>query len=86
MRNLMRNFYTYLEMHPGSTAHVVAAEVGQMKGMRAHGLTARKVGYHLPRMVEDVVMRNENGRRIYYLLGDEPPEKKKPESLEEKLD
>ena len=66
---LKREIRKYIRSNPECTASQIVAHLSIDLRMRNHGLTPRKVGFFIPRYVNDVGWRLDSttGKRLYTL-------------------
>jgi len=66
---LKREIRRYIRSNPECTASQIVAHLSIDLRMRNHGLTPRKVGFFIPRYVNDVDWRldSSTGKRLYSL-------------------
>jgi len=67
---LKEEIKTYVAGFPGCSAADIVNYLSNERRMRNHGLTARKVGFFIPRYLRDVVtfvLDKGTGKRIYSL-------------------
>ena len=63
---------TYIEDRPGCSAADIVAYLSNERRMRNHGLTARKIGYFIPRHMKNKIgfkLDATTGKRIYHAMG-----------------
>ncbi len=69
---LKREIMDYVGDNPDCTASMIAGALAVDRRMRNHGLTARKVGFFIPRFCKDIRYRIDSGSgcRIYSMAED----------------
>jgi hypothetical protein len=68
LERLKDEILAYVETNPNCTAADIVDHLANVRRMRNHGLTARKVGYFIPRYLKEVVaftMDATTGKRLY---------------------
>ena len=68
LHRLKNEIIEYVTKHPGCSAADIVDHLSNTLRMRNHGLTARKVGFFIPRYLKHTVMFNldsSTGKRIY---------------------
>ena len=69
LERLKAEIATYIEDRPGCSAADIVAYLSKM---RNHGLTARKIGYFIPRYMKNRIgfkLDATTGKRIYHAMG-----------------
>jgi hypothetical protein len=68
LKRLKQEIIEYVSINPGCSAADIVDYLSNTLRMRNHGLTARKVGFFIPRYLKNIVMFNldsATGKRIY---------------------
>ena len=68
LERLKHEIIEYVSINPGCSAADIVDYLSNTLRMRNHGLTARKVGFFIPRYLKNIVMFNldrSTGKRIY---------------------
>ena len=72
LERLKSEIATYIEDRPGCSAADIVAYLSNERKMRNHGLTARKIGYFIPRHMKNIIgfkLDATTGKRIYHAMG-----------------
>ena len=72
LERLKAEIATYIEDRPGCSAADIVAYLSNERKMRNHGLTARKIGYFIPRYMKNIIgfkLDATTGKRIYHAMG-----------------
>ena len=72
LERLKAEIATYIEDRPGCSAADIVAYLSNERKMRNHGLTARKIGYFIPRHMKNRIgfkLDATTGKRIYHVMG-----------------
>lgn len=66
---LKREIIAYVAQYPGCSAADIVCHLSNNRKMRNHGLTARKIGFFIPRYLKEVnwTLDSNTGKRIYAL-------------------
>jgi len=64
---LKREIIDYVKQYPGCSAADIVSHLSNNRKMRNHGLTARKIGFFIPRYLKQVnwTLDSGTGKRIY---------------------
>ena len=68
LERLKDEILAYVETNPNCTAADIVDHLANVRRMRNHGLTARKVGYFIPRYLKEAVaftLDATTGKRLY---------------------
>ncbi|MDP6906757.1 MAG: hypothetical protein QF440_05015 [Candidatus Thalassarchaeaceae archaeon] len=67
LRRLREEILNYVATNPGCTASQIVAWLSIDLRMKNHGLTARKIGFFIPRHCKELVWRQDSstGKRVY---------------------
>ncbi|MDP6870177.1 MAG: hypothetical protein QGI21_05340 [Candidatus Poseidoniaceae archaeon] len=68
LARLKTEIIEYVSMNPGCSAADIVDYLSNTRRMRNHGLTARKVGFFIPRYLKNIVMftlDRSTGKRVY---------------------
>jgi len=69
LERLKREIIAYVAQYPGCSAADIVCHLANNRKMRNHGLTARKIGFFIPRYLKQVnwTLDSTTGKRIYAL-------------------
>ncbi len=68
LERLKDEILTYVDANPHCTAADIVDHLANVRRMRNHGLTARKVGYFIPRHLKEAIaftLDATTGKRLY---------------------
>ena len=69
---LKEEIMRFVTANPGCSAQSIVANLSHDRTMRNHGLTARKIGYFIPRYMKNRIgfkLDATTGKRIYHAMG-----------------
>ena len=72
LERLKNEIVDYVATAPGASAADIVAFLSNERKMRNHGLTARKIGYFIPRHMKNSIgfkLDATTGKRIYHAMG-----------------
>ena len=71
LERLKEEIASYIEDRPGCSAADIVAYLSNERKMRNHGLTARKIGYFIPRYMKNHIgfkLDTTTGKRTYHTM------------------
>ena len=71
LERLKEEIASYIEDRPGCSAADIVAYLSNERKMRNHGLTARKIGYFIPRYMKNRIgfkLDTTTGKRTYHTM------------------